>query len=297
LYPSSRKLQALGLLLSAGILSLFFSESAFPQRTNPQTIRIQQGQAFYLRLNLADPARFSHITFRDKIIPLFSLQAKGAYGALIGIDLAEEPARYELTVQGSDPSASDGQRYVVEVVSANFGVQELTLPRDQVELDEETLKRVEEEQEKILQSLKPVTTERLWEGKFIPPVEGTPTGSFGRKRIINGEPRSPHSGEDFSVPQGTAVRAANTGRVALVGEYFFSGKSIIIDHGLGCYTMYFHLHDIRVKEGDRVEKGTVIGSVGATGRATGPHLHWGARINGARVNPVSIVELEELPSP
>lgn len=287
-----RRLRKLCVVLLSGVLWVVSIGPAISQQIASQTIRVKQGEVFYLALSSPEPTTSSYIMFRDKTIPVFQLQPEGTYGALIGVDLDEAPSRYDLEVLGADQSASGGQRYVVEVVSANFGVQELTLPHDKVELDEETLKRVEEEQEKILRSLSPVTTEKLWKGKFIVPVEGKVVGSFGLKRILNGQPRSPHSGEDFTAPQGTAVRAANTGKVALVGEYFFSGKSVIIDHGLGCYTMYFHLQDIGVKEGDLVQKGAVIGSVGATGRATGPHLHWGARVNEARVNPLFLVSLE-----
>ena len=288
-----RRLRELCVVLLSGALWVVSVEPAISQQTDSQAIRVKQGEVFYLALSSPEPITSSYIMFRGKTIPVFQLQPRGTYGALVGIDLDEAPSRYDLEVFG----AGQPQRYVVEVVSANFGIQELTLPQDKVELDEETLKRVEEEQEKILRSLSPVTTEKLWEGKFIVPVEGKVVGSFGLKRILNGQPRSPHSGEDFTAPQGTAVRAANTGKVALVGEYFFSGKSVIVDHGLGCYTMYFHLQDIGVEEGDLVQKGAVIGSVGATGRATGPHLHWGARVNGARVNPLSMIDLEEASEP
>ena len=120
---------------------------------------------------------------------------------------------------------------------------------------------------------------------------GTITGAFGRRRLINGQPRRPHSGEDIRAPMGTEVHAANGGIVRLSDDLFFSGTSIILDHGLGVYTMYFHLSSAAVKTGERVERGQVIGAVGATGRATGPHLHWGLRVGGARVNPMTITRL------
>jgi murein DD-endopeptidase MepM/ murein hydrolase activator NlpD len=116
-------------------------------------------------------------------------------------------------------------------------------------------------------------------------------GTFGLKRTINGQPRNPHSGEDIYAPEGTTVATSNDGIVTLIGDFFFSGKSIVIDHGLGLYTMYFHLSEVRVGQGEKVSKGQTIGLVGATGRATGPHLHWGARLNGARVNPFSLVKI------
>lgn len=195
-----------------------------------------------------------------------------------------------------DVSKDDGsleqRHYTIEVLPVHFATQELTVPKDYVDLDDETAKRAEEEQEKILQSLKKVTGQKYWDGRFIMPVEGKIAGSFGLRRIINGEPRSRHSGEDIKAPKGTEVLATNDGVVALVGDFFFSGKSIIMDHGLGLYTMYFHLDEVDVAEGERIHKGAVLGKVGATGRATGPHLHWGMRIDGARVNPLSVLNLE-----
>ncbi|HUK55239.1 MAG TPA: M23 family metallopeptidase [Nitrospiria bacterium] len=184
------------------------------------------------------------------------------------------------------------RHYTVDVLPAHFKTQDLIVPKNYVDLDEETAKRAAEEQEKILQSLNKVTGQKYWDGRFIMPVEGKIAGSFGLRRIINGEPRSPHSGEDIKAPKGTEVHATNEGVVALVGEFFFSGKSIILDHGLGLYTMYFHLDEVDVAEGQSVHKGAVLGKVGATGRATGPHLHWGMRIDGARVNPLSVLNIE-----
>jgi len=114
---------------------------------------------------------------------------------------------------------------------------------------------------------------------------------FGARRIINGQLRSPHSGSDYSAPLGTPVVAVNAGKVSLVAEFFFPGRLVILDHGLGLYTAYFHLDTIAVAEGERVERGQTLGTVGATGRATGPHLHFGAQVAGARVDPTTLLGL------
>ena len=116
-------------------------------------------------------------------------------------------------------------------------------------------------------------------------------GAFGRRRVINGRPRNPHSGEDIAAPTGANVLATNDGIVRLTVDHFFSGKGIFVDHGLGLHSMYFHLSEISVVEGQFVRRGEVIGQVGASGRATGPHLHWGIRLNGARVDPYSLTTL------
>jgi murein DD-endopeptidase MepM/ murein hydrolase activator NlpD len=106
--------------------------------------------------------------------------------------------------------------------------------------------------------------------------------------MINGKPQSPHSGVDLEAEEGTPVLACNSGLVVLVDYHFFTGKSVILDHGWGLYSMYFHLSETLVKEGDRVSQGGTVGRVGSTGRSTNPHLHWGIRINGARVDPLSL---------
>src|SRR5262249_12329466 len=106
------------------------------------------------------------------------------------------------------------------------------------------------------------------------------------------KPRAPHGGADYAAPRGTPVVAANTGRVALVGDFFFPGRLVVLDHGLGVYTLYFHLDTVAVADGDTVDQGHVLGAVGETGRATGPHLHFGALVGGARVDPATLMKLE-----
>ena len=122
------------------------------------------------------------------------------------------------------------------------------------------------------------------------PATKAPTG-FGARRVINGKPRAPHSGADYAAPKGTAVVAANTGRVALVGDFFFPGRLVVLDHGHAVYTLYFHLDTVAVGEGEVVDRGHIVGTVGATGRATGPHLHFGALVGGARIDPVALMSL------
>ena len=258
------------------------------QKPTEKITHVKQGEAFLLELDIKGEIESPYIQFGDTRIPVFKLPETQSYGALIGIDMAKKPAQYNLEFKGGKES----RIIKIDVTPVEFGVQELTLPKDKVDLDATTLKRVQIEKEEILKSMKPRTKEKLWEGEFIFPVEGEISGRFGVRRILNGQPRSPHSGEDFSAPEGTDVKATNTGRVVLIGDFFFTGKSVIIDHGLGCFSMYFHLHQIEVKTGDLVPKGNVIGTVGSTGRATGPHLHWGVRILGERVNPLSLVGSE-----
>ena len=252
----------------------------------------KQGEVLYLTvLAEGNPASVQG-RLRDRSIPFFKTGREGEFGALVGIDMADEPATVNFTAA---ITYSDGHRervFRVVVQAEEFRVQSMTLPKGQVEPDADALKRINREQEKVKAVLAGLTPERLWTAGFLVPVEGTVTGAFGSKRILNGQPRNQHSGEDIAAPLGAPVKAANDGIVRLMDDQFFSGISVILDHGLGLFTMYFHLDSAAVKEGARVKRGDVIGTVGQSGRATGPHLHWAAWLNGSRVNPFSLAKLQ-----
>jgi murein DD-endopeptidase MepM/ murein hydrolase activator NlpD len=160
-----------------------------------------------------------------------------------------------------------------------------------VDLDAKTLERVNKESKMLKGLLQAFRNERLWSGPFIRPVEGEISGEFGLNRIINGQSRSPHTGVDLRAEEGTPVLACNSGVVIFVGQLFFSGKSVVLDHGWGLYSMYFHLSEALVKKGEKVHTGTLLGRVGSTGRSTEPHLHWAIRINGARVDPLALLNI------
>jgi hypothetical protein len=226
--------------------------------------------------------------------PLRFFETAEGVAALAGVDL-ETPAR-PIPWQLLRPMPGSGRLVVgtgaLAVLPRAFATQRLTLPRSQVDLDAATLARVRAEQVELRETLGRSAAERLWRGRFRLPVEGAhPTGGFGLRRIINGQPRSPHAGYDWAAPRATPVLAANAGRVALVEEHFFAGRLVVLDHGLGLFTLYFHLDQARVAPGEAVGSGQPIGTVGATGRATGPHLHFAVSLDGARVDPIALLEL------
>lgn len=225
--------------------------------------------------------------------PLTFFPYAGGYAALFGIDLDTKPGNHVWRVgvvePGREPRSAQG---IVRILRRDFHVERLTVPNTMVDLDPETERRAVAEGKQLATLYRTITPERIWRGKFTAPVGTTKAGAgFGARRIINGQPRSPHSGNDYSAPKGTPVIAVNAGKVALVGEFFFPGRLVILDHGLGLYTAYFHLDTIAVVEGERVERGQTLGTVGATGRATGPHLHFGAQVAGARIDPTTLLGL------
>jgi murein DD-endopeptidase MepM/ murein hydrolase activator NlpD len=224
-------------------------------------------------------------TFNDKKI--YFNPSRESVKAVVAIDYFTEPGKYELAISLNGSVL----RQTVEVVKKEYEVQRLTLPKDMVELSPENEARVEREQ-KRLAAIWPREHERSWTGDFINPLEGEIITPFGVRRIINNVPKSPHTGIDVAGEKGDKIHAPNDGIVALVDREFFAGNALIVDHGQGIYTMFFHLSKVLVRKGQKVRKGDVIALVGATGRATGPHLHWGVRIQGSRVDPMELIHLK-----
>lgn len=214
--------------------------------------------------------------------------------ALLGVDLEMIPGPKEWKLSWT---GAEGNPVVcsvpITVRAGKFATERLQVEQQYVQPDPEQLKRVEEEQKKMQAIYDTVTPEVLWKGKFRVPLKNVTTGgNFGRRRVLNGEARSPHAGVDFPAAAGTPVFAAQAGKVMLAENMFYPGNTVVIDHGFGIHTLYAHLSEIEVHAGDSVEASTEIGKVGATGRVTGPHLHWGLTINHARVNALQIVQRE-----
>jgi len=193
----------------------------------------------------------------------------------------------------------EGERETVRVrvTGYPYEVQHIEIEDEsQVFLSEEDLARVRRETARI-GALWSRRGPRLFELPLHPPLAPLPAGGrFGARRFFNGEPRSPHTGADYSAPAGRPVLAAADGMVALAGDFFFSGKSVFLDHGDGLVTMYFHLSEIAVEEGERVGRGRALGAVGSTGRSTAPHLHFGVRWRGERVDPRMLLDPAAAPA-
>jgi murein DD-endopeptidase MepM/ murein hydrolase activator NlpD len=215
------------------------------------------------------------------------------HAALAGIDLDVKPGKVAWRVRVVDARGAPREAAGSIVIrSRPFPVQRLTLPTPMVDLSPDAERRAATEAARLRALYQTVTPERLWHRRFARPVGGDlPGEGFGSRRIINGQPRMPHTGVDFAAERGTAVVAANRGRVALVGDFFFAGRLVVLDHGLGLYTLYFHLDRIDVGQGMLVDRGEPIGIVGASGRATGPHLHWGAQLGASRVDPMTLLSV------
>ncbi|WP_455242546.1 M23 family metallopeptidase [Petrachloros mirabilis] len=254
----------------------------------------KQGEVVVVKVPEEQEATEVKGTFRKRTVPFFRETREGeppGYVGLLGIDMQDTPGTYELEVDVKRGEQTKHLSYNVLVAKEKFAVERLKLPKNKVDLDAKSIARWKAEQEQVRQALAESSRLKLWRSDFVEPVNGRRSGKFGSVRIMNGKPRNPHNGEDIGAPMGTEVLATNDGVVRITVDHIFSGKGVFVDHGLGFYSMYFHLSEILVNDGDLIKAGQVIGKVGATGRATGPHLHWGVRLNGARVNPYSLLDL------
>ena len=213
--------------------------------------------------------------------------------ATVGVDLDSKPGDHAVTVTYRyEDGRTRVAREPVIVNATKYPTTDLQVEERFVELSPEDQARANQEGAETSAIYDTFTPERYWTEPFEVPVKGAKDGrNFGHRRVFNGQPRSPHSGADLRATTGTPIYAANRGRVVLAKDLFYSGNAVFIDHGYGLYTTYLHLSDIEVAVGQVVERGQQIGLAGATGRVTGPHLHWGVRLLDARVDPFSLVRL------
>jgi len=215
---------------------------------------------------------------------------------LVPIDLEARAGRYVLTLHANATAGRELVReYPITVAARTFPARRITVEAKFAEPPAEALPRIDKERKTVEGLFAATTPERLWTKPFAVPVPGQATSSFGRRSIVNGQPRSPHTGTDFQAASGTPVVAPNDGRIVLAADLYFSGNTIIIDHGLGVYSYLAHLSAFDVAEGQVVRRGQEIARSGATGRVTGPHLHWTLRLGAARVDPLSLLAAFDAP--
>jgi hypothetical protein len=275
-------------LTAAVLFSVCLQGSAFPGPADDATITpssIGQGEVGLVTVKVFEP----DVTWLKKKITLTFSKRDNLWTGFFGADLTTPPGRYKLKIsrgEGVNPVY-----IVVTVLSKDHGIRRITVPPDMVELDSETLARARKEIKAVKEAFARPAANPLWWGSWRRPVPGTVVSPFGCRNIVNGTERSPHSGVDLRASTGTPVKVTNRGIAVLTANHFFSGKSIIIDHGGGIHSMYFHLSRISVEVGDVVEKGDLIGLTGSSGRVTGPHLHFGIRLDGRRIDPLKLVEI------
>jgi murein DD-endopeptidase MepM/ murein hydrolase activator NlpD len=249
-------------------------------------------QGDVLRLSYPHEAGLAgvEVEWQDRVLPM--VRSGDSWVTLIGIDLELQAGSYPATATFRfDGGRVVGRSDLIEVTAKEFPTTRLTVEPQYVELSPEDLERSNRESARLGEIFARVSEDRFWTERFEVPIPGSEGSNFGHRRVFNDLLRDPHSGADISASEGTPIRSANRGRVVETGDYFFNGNTVIVDHGLGIYAVYLHLSRIDVEPGQILERGEVLGLVGATGRVTGPHLHWGFRVQNARVDPFSLVRV------
>jgi murein DD-endopeptidase MepM/ murein hydrolase activator NlpD len=211
----------------------------------------------------------------------------GRWRALVGIDLDQKPGAYRAVAHAGKAQAT----LPLAVTPKAFPTRRLTVSPDFVNPPPSAQQQIAADSALLARVYDHPAPERFWSTPFVRPVPGQANSRFGSRSVFNGQPRSPHGGADFLSGAGVPVKAPNAGRVMIAHQLYYAGNVVLIDHGLGAFSMLAHLSRIDVKEGDMVSAGDVVGLVGATGRVTGPHLHWSFSVNGARVDPLAALAL------
>jgi murein DD-endopeptidase MepM/ murein hydrolase activator NlpD len=262
---------------------------------------VRQGGIVVVTLTSDAPIDEARVVFGESAREIAMEPVSGVrrYRGIVGIDFEGPTGKRPLRFEGRVPCGEKGTAVrEIAVRSGKFKVEKLRVAPEYVEPPESEKERIESDREKVAQVWKSGDPERRWSGPFLLPVDAPiRRESFGSRRVLNGEPKSAHSGLDLAAASGQPVRAPAPARVAIAEDLYFSGGTVILDHGEGLFTSYFHLSRIDVKAGEILVTGAPFAAVGATGRATGPHLHWSAKIAGARINPLGLLELPKWPIP
>lgn len=254
-----------------------------------KTVEILQGEIAEIKLSAPEVVAAEGRLASEKIY--FYPGDNGVLTALVGADLETRPGPAKILVSGTAQSGAPWATQIpLKIKSKTFKSESFSVAQEFDQLSSEVLERIRREQEQFARVFAVSAAQRLWARPFVGPVAKEITSPFGYRRVINGSPRAPHTGVDLKAAMETPVLAANHGRVVLLGDFFYSGKSVVLDHGGALFTVYFHLAEFKAEEGAEIKKGDVIALSGMTGRVTGPHLHWGARMNGARIDPFQLVD-------
>jgi murein DD-endopeptidase MepM/ murein hydrolase activator NlpD len=276
------------------IAVLFCCERALGASANgivwPEPIEIFQGEVTEVRVAGAKVSAVEGQFGKEKIA--FFPTGGSSFSGILGADVDAKPSAVKMRLLARTHSGAEVRAEVpVKIKPKSFRQESFNVPPGFDRMTPENLEEIRREQAAFAHVFATPAPERFWDAPFLRPVpHEASASSFGSRRIINGKPRAPHSGTDLSSPAGTEVAATNHGRVALAGDFFFAGGSVVLDHGGGLFTMYFHLSELRAGEGTMVRRGDVLGLSGATGRVTGAHLHWGARLANARIDPLELLK-------
>jgi len=249
---------------------------------------MRQGEVVVFTATTSQPVDTMRARAFDRDLPVFQLDAI-RWRALLGIDIDTKPGSYEVSFEATSAGRALTATSQLNITPGEFGRRVLRVDNAFVNPPPPVVARIMREAAEVEQLWTQSEPHRLWDSGFVRPVPDRANGAFGSRSVFNGQPRQPHGGADFLSPAGTPIQAPNSGRIVLARDLYFTGNTIVIDHGLGVFSVLAHLSVMDVHQGELVTQGQTIGRVGATGRVTGPHLHWAVRMNGARVDPLAVL--------
>ena len=252
-----------------------------------EPFRVRPGDAFLVTVRGAAAAPHGEVLGR----PLRFYPIAGGFQALAGLSVEASPGTLRLAVAAGGPAGESALSAELEVAEPAFGETEIKVAQKFITPPPEAKRRMRRDQAAFDRAFAQAFEPPLYRDRFAWPREDELTGRFGDRRVFNGQKLSQHYGVDVAGRSGDPVAAANDGLVVLVRDCYASGKSVVLWHGAGLYSVYFHLSRFAVKEGARVRRGDLLGRVGKTGRVTGPHLHWGTKLDGLYVDPESVLRL------
>jgi len=283
------------------VASLWYAAASAAEEPNPlasavslSSANVANGQVTVLEINLRDldpAASDPKARFGQNAIVLFQHPVKpaGVYCGLIGIPLNAAPEKAVVELEWTDYRGRQATEVPLQIIDGKYKSEDLRVDSGKVTLSKKDQQRVAGEKKEIQRIYANSSDTRLWYGSFKKPLAGDATSVFGTRRLFNGQQRSHHRGTDFRADVGAPVKASNSGIVRLARNLFYSGNIVIVDHGMDIFTNYAHLSKIQVIEGQHIARGDPIGQVGSTGRVSGPHLHWGVKVNGVYVDPLQFL--------
>lgn len=256
--------------------------------------KVSLGEPFVVSLTVSGDVEKSTLSWRGRNYPMSLSVAEGGVSkgvALLGTDVARSSAKGDVVkIWVRSKGVNYMSRWKIDVISKSYPAERLSVPPAMVNPPGSERDRIARERKAVRKVLRAHSLELYWSLPMVRPVSGIVTSVYGKRRIYNGIPRSRHGGVDYRASVGTPVKSASSGRVVLTGDHYYAGKSIYVDHGGSVVSMYFHLSEIDVREGQFVRSGEVIGKTGRSGRVTGPHLHFGVSVGGRMVDPTILVE-------
>lgn len=273
-------------------LLLFLISSVFAFKAEVSGVNISNGRTLFVEFKKEKNIKYEKIVLGKKSYKIFNnpLDSSKMY-VLLPISYYQKPSTKKVKIIYKEKDSEITKYMFIKIKQGNYKKEKIAVNKSKVHPSKKDQKRAQKEYAEAMRVYNTVTNKSYIDSKFVLPLDSKITSSFGKARVYNDTLKGYHSGTDFRAKLGTPIHASNDGVIALVEDRFYSGGSVVIDHGQGIYTCYFHMSKFDVKKGQKVKKGTLIGLSGKSGRVTGPHLHFAARVGGVQVDPLQLITL------